>query len=98
MKQKAPTTYDYCNFTLTLLAGVIAMDNIQLPRKTCTSLTSILKFKVPPYSNVSRARCHNQLLEGDRKLHFELRSEIRGRLQRVTRSALLGTLFDSFMY
>ena len=73
------------------------MDNILLPRKTCTSLTSILKFKVPPYSNVSCARCRNQLLESDRKLHFERSSEIGGGLpQRVTRSILHGTLFDSF--
>ena len=59
---------------------------------------STLRFKVPPYSNISCARCNEKLLEGDHKLHFELNSEIGKGLQRVTQSISFrdGTLFDLY--
>ena len=49
---------------------VIAMDN-NTAKKNMHFTNSTLKFKVPPYSNISCARCNDQLLEGDHKLHFE---------------------------
>ena len=59
---------------------------------------STLIFKIPPYSNISCARCNEKLLEGDHKLHFELNSEIGKGLQRVTQSISFreGTLFDLY--
>ena len=59
---------------------------------------STLKFEVPPYSNISCARCSDQLLEGDRKLHFDLSSEIWKGLQRVTQSVSFGRNSFRFMY
>ena len=49
---------------------------------------STLKFKVP--RTLAVPDVNDQLLEGDRKLHFELSSEIGGELQRVTRSISFG--------
>ena len=48
---------------------------------------STLKFKVPPYSNISCSRCNDQLLEGDHKLHFDL-SGGRGCNESLNRSVL----------
>ena len=60
--------HDYCNFYPTscwsLLPWII-QEKHALHYKLNTEI------QVPPYSNISCARCHDQLLQGDHKLHFD---------------------------